>query len=234
MPADLRTYKHSSRSFSLLASALCGVHGRLTSPVLRYPLVLWQLLGPDRARIAAKLDSDPKCLHDPFSATFLSKWKGRLLSEDCTAVLWQMAFAVAVDIAEQECHHAVVRRILKARQQTWSQFFADVSGKWFFQRLQKLSSSLDGEFVPPAPAAPQQVKRKRAPGRYHAFLNTHLRTQPMQDPRERGLSLSAAAQVARTSRYLGRVSKHIGARPGSSDAAINLAVRVWHASALLP
>ena len=191
LPESLRTHRYLSMAFAMVSRAACGVHGRIHSPCRQYPFVLFRLLEDNSQALAERIRTDPECLLDPFSKLFLSKWRNKLLEQDCHAVLLQLALLLEVDISQTECRHASIRRLLNIRNQTWCTKFADLSGSWLLSRYSKLGVY---NSVPAPTLEKEPKKQKKSAGRFRTFLNEYLKGRKFPDIETRRAVFSEAAQ----------------------------------------
>ena len=203
LPLEIRSHKLLSLAFAMVSCAICGIRGRIHAQSDRYPLCTWGLLFLGICdKTAAKIARDPACMQDEFTTRFLQKWEGKLTSPECLAALLQIAQALDVDISQQECHRASIRRMLMSRAHTWSKTFTDTSASWVLSRLRKNQAEADALGTQRGSGGSTDVggearpaKRKRAPGRYRTFLNERLSNDPrMAHLDEQPTVLASAAE----------------------------------------
>jgi hypothetical protein len=203
IPADLRTHQQLSLAFAMLSTAICAVHHRLHHPSKQYPLKLFTVLSAaGRTRVAAALRATPVCLMDEFTQRFLKRHGLDLETPDTLAALAQLAHALWVDISEQECHHATIRRMIVTRH-TWGAAFPDLSSNWCMNRLQRLAAPPEYHNAPPPPPREEPEvpkKRKRGYDRFQAFANTRLpellRSSGARTAVERGVQMKQLGKEA--------------------------------------
>lgn len=144
LPASEQTFKNRALAFGMLSRALCGVHINLHMPCQAYPVRLWSLVNPAgeaaREATAADLQSDPDCMCDEFGRAYRKHFHNRLASEESVVCLTLIGLLVDLDISEQECLHAYVRRVLRGRNQTWKKTAEEVSADWSMARARSLEA----------------------------------------------------------------------------------------------
>ena len=135
LPLTARTNSIKVLSFRLLARMAGALHNLIRLPRSGFPYRLYGLLSsdskPELDEMADKLLRSPVCLRDPASKAILSKFANvdALTGPAAKATLEACALLAEVDVVSIETRHASARRLLMARQQSWSPAFADLSAE---------------------------------------------------------------------------------------------------------
>ncbi|CAE7241793.1 unnamed protein product [Symbiodinium sp. CCMP2592] len=184
LPLTARINSVKVLGFRLLARLAGALHLLLRVTRAGFPHRLFSLLQPgtsqERLDLAEKLLSSPACLWDHATKQILEKFPSpeKLTSAAATATLQALALMAENDVVSIETRHAAARRLLMARQQTWSPAFCDLAA----EHLCRQARAEMQDVFPRAFAKRHQttsrkrrkLPKKRKPARRSKFGRLHL------------------------------------------------------------
>lgn len=186
MPESALTEDWAGRAFRLCSRQGALVQELLIEPQRRYPYRLFLALEGEVE--AAKVSSDPWCMRCPFSAHFLQQTD--LCTDLGIAKLRMLAMLCRQDIAQVECHHASLRRLIRRMGlQTHTPDMCLVTSRWMASKWRqeqhgtrtfRWAPGPDADEEPEEPGEPEEgaAPRTGGGGEWRAFV--HRRTQGQQ------------------------------------------------------
>jgi hypothetical protein len=133
IPAAWRTEALSSLAFRMAAAGGAAAQALLLSSHAGFPQKLFRLLEEPRQNfdeVVADITSSPPCLLDPFSASFIEKYKDDLLGEESLAVLELVAISQPPSTALIECRNAKMRRLRESMDSTWASKMSELGARF--------------------------------------------------------------------------------------------------------
>ena len=134
----------------------------------------------ERLDFAEKLLSSPACLWDHAAKHILEKFPSpeKLTSAAAAATLQALALMAEKDVVSIETRHAAARRLLMARQQTWSPAFYDLAAEHLSRQaraeMQEVFRRSFAKAKQTTSRKRRKLPKKRKPARRSKFGRLHL------------------------------------------------------------
>ncbi|CAE7484091.1 unnamed protein product [Symbiodinium sp. KB8] len=192
LPLTARTNSMKVLGFRLLARVAGALHLLLRVTRAGFPHRLFSLLQPatsqERLDLAEKLLSSPACLWDHATKHILEKFPTpqKLTSTVATATLQALALMAENDVVSIETRHAAARRLLMARQQTWSTAFPDLAAEHLCRQARAEMHDVFGNVSVNSKQSTSRKKRQLPKKRRHARTNKRGRKHDRVEKRGGG------------------------------------------------